>query len=110
MSRLPPLELPGVPRRVTQRGINLRRAIVLDADNRYHFRHLLRTVFRDHGMALWVTPDAIGARSLAMDWIGQCYVQAVNLRHRRCGALWQGRFKPLSGIARTQSADRHAPH
>jgi putative transposase len=24
---------------------------------------------------------------------GQCYVQAFNLRHRRVGPLWQGRFK-----------------
>ncbi|MEO8779056.1 MAG: hypothetical protein ABI389_10355 [Rhodanobacter sp.] len=28
-----------------------------------------------------------------MDWVGQSHVQAFNLRHRRCGALWQGRFK-----------------
>jgi putative transposase len=29
----------------------------------------------------------------AMGWVGQSYVQAFNLRHVRCDALWQGRFK-----------------
>lgn len=104
MPRLPRLELKGVPLHVTQRGIN-KGAIFLDADDRYHFRRLLRGAFRDHGIALHafvlmdnhfhllVTPDVVGSLSRAMGWIGQSYVQAFNLRHRRCGALWQGRFK-----------------
>ncbi len=104
MPRRPRLELPGIPLHVTQRGIN-KGAIFLDADDCYHFRRLLRKAFRDHGIALHafvlmdnhfhllVTPDAIGALSRAMSWVGQSYVQAFNLRHRRCGALWQGRFK-----------------
>lgn len=103
MPRLSRLELPGVPQHVTQRGIN-KGAIFVDADD-YHFRRLLRRAFRDHGIALHafvlmdnhfhllVTPDAVGRLSLAMGWIGQSYVQAFNLRHKRCGALWQGRFK-----------------
>ena len=28
-----------------------------------------------------------------MHRLGQRYVQALNLKHRRCGALWQSRFK-----------------
>jgi putative transposase len=47
----------------------------------------------DNHFHLLVTPDAVGRLSLAMGWIGQSYVQAFNLRHGRCGALWQGRFK-----------------
>ena len=104
MPRLPRLELSGVPLHVTQRGIN-KGAIFLDEDDRHHFRRLLRRAFRDHGIALHafvlmdnhfhllVTPDAVGRLSRAMGWVGQSYVQAFNLRHRRCGALWQGRFK-----------------
>jgi putative transposase len=87
---------------VTQRGIN-KGAIFLDADERYHFRRLLRRAFSSHGIALHafvlmdnhfhllVTPDAVGRLSLAMGWIGQSYMQAFNLRHRRCGASWQAR-------------------
>ena len=104
MPRLPRLELPDVPLHVTQRGIN-KGAIFLDADDHYHFRRLLRRAFRDHGFALHafvlmdnpfhllVTPDAVGTLSRAMGRVGQSYVQAFNLRHRRCGALWQGRFR-----------------
>jgi putative transposase len=104
MPRLPRLELPGVPLHVTQRGIN-KGAIFLDADDRYHFRHLLRRAFHEHGIALHafvlmdnhfhllLTPRTTGAMSRAMGWVGQSYVQAFNLRHARCGALWQGRFK-----------------
>jgi len=104
MPRLPRLELPDVPRHVTQRGIN-KGAIFLDADDRHHFRRLLRSAFRDHRIALHafvlmdnhfhllLTPGAVGTRSRAMEWVGQSYVQAFNLRHKRCGALWQGRFK-----------------
>lgn len=50
MPRRPRLELPGIPLHVTQRGIN-KGAIFLDADDRHHFRRLLRTAFRDHGIA-----------------------------------------------------------
>lgn len=104
MPRLPRLELPYTPLHVTQRGIN-KGAIFIDAEDRYHFRRLLRRAFQDHGIALHafvlmenhfhllLTPDAVGTLSCAMGWIGQSYVQAFNLRHGRCGALWQGRLK-----------------
>lgn len=103
MPRRPRLELPDTPLHVTQRGIN-KGAIFLDAEDRYHFRRLLHTAFRDHGIALHafvlmdnhfhllLTPETVGRLSRAMGWIGQSYVQAFNLRHGRCGALWQGRF------------------
>ncbi len=77
-----------------KRGIN-KGAIFLDADDRYPFRRLLRTAFRDHGIALHafvlmdnhfhllVTPDAVRSLLRAMGWVGQSYVQAFNLGHRR---------------------------
>jgi putative transposase len=89
---------------VTQRGIN-KGAIYIDADDRYYFRRLLRCAFSEHGIGLHafvlmdnhfhllLTPAAVGTLSRAMHWVGQSYVQAFNARHKRCGALWQGRFK-----------------
>ncbi|MCX7513173.1 transposase [Frateuria hangzhouensis] len=104
MPRLPRLELQGVPLHVTQRGTN-KGAIFIDDDDRHDFRRLLRSAFNEHGIDLHafvlmdnhfhllVTPHAVGVLSSAMRWIGQNYVQAFNLRHGRCGTLWQGRFK-----------------
>lgn len=91
------------PLHVTQRGIN-KGAIFLDTDDRLHFRHLPRRTFRDHDIALHafvlmdnhfhllLTPGAVGTLSPAIVRVGQPYVQAFNLRHMRCSALWQGRL------------------
>lgn len=104
MPRQPRLELPGLPVHVTQRGVN-QCAIFIDDDDRHHYRRLLREACIEHGIAihafvlmdnhvhLLLTPRHPGALSRAMRAVGQCYVQAFNARHGRCGALWQGRFK-----------------
>lgn len=104
MPRGPRLMVPGVPLHLTQRGIN-KGAIFLDDEDRHHFRRLMRERFERHGVALHafvlmdnhvhllVTAQTASALSGAMHRLGQCYVQAFNLKHRRCGALWQGRFK-----------------
>uniref|UniRef100_UPI003F82067C transposase n=1 Tax=Xanthomonas sp. 0924 TaxID=2835534 RepID=UPI003F82067C len=42
---------------------------------------------------LLVSADKAGAASSAMRLSGQSYVQSFNVRHRRSGMLWQGRFK-----------------
>jgi putative transposase len=47
----------------------------------------------DNRFHLLLTPDTVGALSRAMGRVGQSCMQAFNLRHMRCGALWQGRFK-----------------
>ncbi|MEF9418380.1 hypothetical protein [Xanthomonas citri] len=44
-------------------------------------------------MHLLVLADKAGAVFSAMRLSGQSYVQAFNVRHRRSGSLWQGRFK-----------------
>ncbi|MCX7513176.1 transposase [Frateuria hangzhouensis] len=104
MPRLPRLELQGVPLHITQRGTN-KGAIFLDDDDRHDFTRLLRRAFREHAIDLHafvlmdnhfhllVAPHAVGTLSHAMRWIGQNYVRSFNLRHGRCGTLWQGRFK-----------------
>lgn len=104
MPRQPRLELPGVPLHVTQRGVN-RCAIFIDDEDREHFRELLCQAMSDHKIPvhayvfmgnhihLLVTPPERQLLSRAMRHLGQCYVRAFNLKHRRTGTLWQGRFK-----------------
>ncbi|MEA9905213.1 transposase [Xanthomonas campestris pv. raphani] len=104
MPRQPRLELPGVPMHVVQRGVN-RCAIFLDDEDRHHYCLLLRMacerfavrvhafVPMDNHVHLLVSADKAGAVSSAMRLSGQSYVQAFNVRHRRSGTLWQGRFK-----------------
>lgn len=103
MPRTPRLLLPGVPLHITQRGIN-KGAVFLDDEDRHHFRRLLRDalqsgialhafVLMDNHVHLLLTARTTRGLSCAMRRLGQCYVQAFNLRHRRCGSLWQGRFK-----------------
>lgn len=104
MPRRPRLEIPNIPLHVTQRGVN-RCAIFLDDDDRRHFLHLLRGAAREHALSihayvlmgnhihLLLSSARPGALSRAMRGLGQCYVQAFNLKHHRSGTLWQGRFK-----------------
>ena len=104
MPRQPRLELPGVPQHVTQRGVN-RCAIFLDDEDRHHYRRVLREACRRHGVCvhafvlmdnhvhLLLSAVQRGVISQALRRAGQAYVQAFNLRHGRCGTLWQGRFK-----------------
>ncbi len=104
MPRQPRLELPGIPLHVTQRGVN-RCAIFLDDEDRHHFRRLLRVACHKHEVAvhayvlmdnhvhLLLNASRPGDVSRAMRVVGQTYVQSFNTRYRRCGTLWQGRFK-----------------
>jgi putative transposase len=104
MARPLRIDLPGWPMHVTQRGVN-RCAIFLDDDDRHHYLRLLREACRVHAVALHayvlmdnhvhllLTTRRAGDRCRAMHSVGQRYVQAFNLRHRRVGTLWQGRFK-----------------
>lgn len=73
MPRLPRLELPGMPPHVTQRGIN-KGAIFPEAEDRYHFRHLLRRAFRDRGIAL---PSAWAAKAGPRDGRGFGHVPFI---------------------------------
>ena len=104
MPRRPGLEIPGIPRHVTRRGVN-RCAIFLEDDDRLHYRRLLRAACSAHAVAVYayvrmdnhlhllVAAQQARAVSRAMRDVGQMYVQAFNARHRRSGTLWQGRFK-----------------
>lgn len=104
MPRQPRLHLPGIPLHITQRGVN-RCAIFVDDDDRQHCYQLLREVmaantvavhayvFMGNHIHLLLTAPEADALPRAMRNLGQCYVQAFNNRHDRCGPLWQGRYK-----------------
>lgn len=80
-------------------------AIFLDGEDRHHYRRVLREVCRRHGVCvhafvlmdnhvhLLLSAVQSGVISQALRRAGQAYVQAFNLRHGRCGTLWQGRFR-----------------
>lgn len=104
MPRQPHLELLGVPMHVVQGGVN-RCAIFLDDEHRHHYFLLLRMdcersavrvyvfVLIGNYVYLLVSADNASAVSSAMRLSGQSYVQDFNVRHRRSGTLWQGRFE-----------------
>jgi putative transposase len=101
---MPRLLLPEVPLHITQRGIN-KGAIFLDDEDRHLYRRLMHQAFErqqvalhafvlmDNHVHLLVTAPTSHQLSEAMRHLGQCYVRAFNLKYRRCGSLWQGRFK-----------------
>jgi putative transposase len=104
MPRRARLELPGIPMHITQRGINRGAPFVDDAD-REHYLALLEAALREQEIALHayvlmgnhvhllVDASRPGDISRALRRLGQCYAQSFNRRHRRTGALWEGRFK-----------------
>jgi len=104
MARQPRLDLPHLPQHVVQRGNN-RLPCFLDDDDRQRYLHLLRDaalatdcaihayVLMDNHVHLLITPPEKGAVSRMMQKLGRGYVSQFNLRHRRTGTLWEGRFK-----------------
>jgi putative transposase len=104
VARLPRLTIPGFPHHLIQRG-NDRRAIFVDDADRERYLTLLREVAAAIGMAvhayvlmpnhvhLLVTP--VGERDVgrAVQALGRRYVRWFNDRHRRTGALFEGRYR-----------------
>ena len=102
--RVARIEIPGVPLHVTQRGVNRCTVFHDDQDRRCYIR-LLREACAEHQVDvhayalmgnhvhLLLAAARAGAISSAMRIVGQSHAQRFNLRHGRCGALWQGRFK-----------------
>ena len=113
MARLPRLTLAGHPHHVIQRG-NDRRAIFVDDIDRDKYLAQLREVAAGVGLAvhayvlmpnhvhLLVTPEAAGDLGRAIQALGRRYVRWFNDRHRRAGALFEGRYR-----ATVVEADRY---
>jgi len=96
--------LPGHPHLIVQRAQRGQRAF-LDAQDRARYGADLRECAALSGVAihayallddevrLLVTPAAEDALAQMMQSIGRRYVRAFNLRHRRSGTPWEGRFR-----------------
>lgn len=104
MSRLPRLDLAGVPQHVVQRGNNRLPCFLDDGDRSRYLECLAQALTRfdcrlhayvlmSNHAHLLLTPDATGAVSRLMHTFSRNYVGLFNGRHGRTGTLWEGRFK-----------------
>jgi len=105
MARPPRIERPGAWYHLTARGIERRRIFTDDRDYE-HFCELLaqlgeRFAVRLHGYVLMANHYHLliettqANLSQAMQWLNISYSVWFNRRHRRCGPLFQGRFKAI---------------
>jgi putative transposase len=104
MARLARLAVDGGLQHVLQRGIQ-GAPIFRDAADFAQMRELLHDTLRRHGTALHayvlmpdhfhllLTPAEGGRLGPALQAIGRSHVRRFNLRHRRSGPLWAGRFR-----------------
>lgn len=104
MTRLPRLDLPGIPQHIVQRGNN-RLPCFLDDGDRLRYLALLREALQDTDCALhaWVlmdnhvhllvTPAREKCIARMMQKLGRQYSGLFNARHKRTGSLWEGRYK-----------------
>jgi putative transposase len=104
MARLPRLVVPAHPHHLVQRACDGARAFLDDQDCE-SFLKWLREAARLYRVAihayvllpdqvqLLATPQDEQGLARMMQWVGRQYVPYFNSRHRRRGALWQGRFR-----------------
>lgn len=99
--RLQPL---GIPLHIIKRGNNRQACFYADEDYQFFLHHLGEFaprlqcevhayVLMTNHFHLLITPYASRGASLLMKRLGQLYVQYVNRVYRRCGTLWDGRFR-----------------
>lgn len=104
MARLPRLTLAGHPHHVVQRGAG-RQPVFVDDDDRARYLAALREVaaamgaqvhayalMPDH-VHLLLTPQHAGDVGRLLQGLGRRYVRWFNDRHRRTGALFEGRYR-----------------
>ncbi len=104
MARLPRIVMPGYPLHVIQRGNN-RQAVFYAEEDYLKYLETLRLsaeatncyihayVLMTNHVHLLVTPAGKESLSLMMQSLGRQYVSYINRLYRRCGTLWEGRFK-----------------
>lgn len=107
MARLPRFSIPGQPQHVNVRGNNRQEAFCADADFLFYLFYLenLQAACVKHGcdvhacvlmtnhVHLLVTLHFDESLALTMQMLGRCYVQYHNVRHRRTGTLFEGRYR-----------------
>lgn len=104
MARLPRLTIAGYSHHVIQRG-NDRQVIVRDDQDRQRlldlwtehaktFKVTLHAwVIMDNHFHLLATPETKEGLPQMMQAVGRAYVRYFNVRHKRTGTLWEGRYR-----------------
>lgn len=104
MARLPRLTVPGYAHHIIQRGNNrqpvfhdesdFERMLDLLAEHSARARVAIHSyVLMGNHFHLLATPETPEGLPAMMQAVGRRYVQAFNRRHRRTGALWEGRYR-----------------
>lgn len=104
MPRQPRYFLPDYPQHIVIRGVN-KQDTFFEPDDYEHFKRTLSHAVEKYGCAihsyvlmtnhvhLLATPSHERSIPKVMQAIGRSYVQSLNRKHDRTGALWQGRYK-----------------
>jgi putative transposase len=104
MARLPLYFIPDVPLHIILRGNN-RTAVFLHSDDYPKFKETLVAAAVCHGLAihayvfmtnhvhLLASPSSSQSAPRTMQSVGRRYVQYFNLRYKRTGTLWEGRYR-----------------
>ncbi len=104
MPRLPRIDAPGVAQHVIQRGNNRQLCFGSDEDfvayahwlYEYSAKYQVEVhawVFMTNHVHLLVTPLEKSGVSKLMQSLGRKYVQYFNIKYKRSGTMWEGRFK-----------------
>lgn len=104
MTRLPHLNLPGVPQHIVQRGNNRQVYFFSDEDymdyldrlKHYCWKYKIAAhsfVLMTNHVHLLLTPEESDGVSLLIQSLGRYYVHYINQTHGRTGTLWEGRYK-----------------
>jgi REP-associated tyrosine transposase len=104
MARAPRISIPVFPHHIIQRGNN--RQTIFFADDDYHYfldclqlakmKYACRIyayVLMTNHVHLLVEPAHGENLSRLMQSVGRRYVRYINIKYRRSGTLWEGRFK-----------------
>lgn len=104
MPRQPRYFLPGYPQHIVIRGVN-RQDTFFEPDDYERFKRTLGYAAEQYGCAMHgyvlmtnhvhmlATPNDEKSIPKVMQAIGRSYVQWLNRKYERTGALWQGRYK-----------------
>ena len=104
MARLPRLTVTGYPHHVILRGNNRQDIFRSTADyqrmldllfehSRLHKVDVHAYVLMGNHLHLLLTPQEDQALPKMMQAVGRAYVRYFNLRHKRTGTLWEGRYR-----------------
>ncbi len=104
MPRLPRFNLPNVPQHVIQRGNNRQSCFFEEQDYIVYLEKLAEYakkyrvaihayVLMTNHVHLLMTPKTAKGVSELMQSLGRFYVRYINIKYKRTGTLWEGRYK-----------------